>query len=69
MGGSSAPLNRGFKDATGQSLVYVYAREMKAQADTAKALTMDEAPPTRLECVLGKSSPQRILLRIGGHSH
>src|SRR5262245_4471824 len=31
------------KDATGQSLAYVYARENKAQADTAKVLTMDEA--------------------------
>ena len=31
------------KDATGQSLAYVYARESKAQADTAKVLTMDEA--------------------------
>jgi hypothetical protein len=31
------------KDAAGQSLAYVYARETKAQADTAKVLTMDEA--------------------------
>ena len=31
------------KDATGQVLAYVYAREMKAQADSAKVLTMDEA--------------------------
>jgi len=31
------------KDATGQSLVYVYARETRAEADTAKVLTMDEA--------------------------
>ena len=31
------------KDATGQSLAYVYAREKKAEADTAKVLTMDEA--------------------------
>jgi hypothetical protein len=30
-------------DATGQSLAYVYARDTKAQADTAKVLTMDEA--------------------------
>jgi hypothetical protein len=30
-------------DATGQSLAYVYARETKAQADTANVLTMDEA--------------------------
>jgi hypothetical protein len=31
------------KDATGQVLAYVYARETKAQADTATILTMDEA--------------------------
>ena len=31
------------KDATGQVLAYVHARETKAQADTAKVLTMDEA--------------------------
>jgi hypothetical protein len=31
------------RDATGQSLAYVYARESKAQAETAKVLTMDEA--------------------------
>jgi hypothetical protein len=31
------------KDASGKSLAYVYARETKAQADTAKVLTMDEA--------------------------
>ena len=31
------------KDATGQSLAYVYARDTKAQADTAKVLTFDEA--------------------------
>ena len=31
------------KDASGQSLAYVYAGETKAQADTAKVLTMDEA--------------------------
>ena len=30
------------KEATGQSLAYVYARETKADADTAKVLTMDE---------------------------
>ena len=35
----------GFKvvDASGQSLVYVYARETKAEADIAKVLTFDEA--------------------------
>jgi hypothetical protein len=31
------------KDATGQSVAYVYARATKAEADKAKALTMDEA--------------------------
>ena len=35
----------GFKvvDANGQSLVYVYARETKVEADIAKVLTFDEA--------------------------
>jgi hypothetical protein len=35
----------GFKvvDVTGQVLAYVYGREMKAQADAAKVLTIDEA--------------------------
>ena len=31
------------KDATGQALACVYARETKAKADTAKVLNMDEA--------------------------
>jgi hypothetical protein len=31
------------RDATGQALAYVYARESKAQADTARVVTMDEA--------------------------
>jgi hypothetical protein len=31
------------RDATGQSLAYVYARESKTQADAAKVLTLDEA--------------------------
>ena len=30
-------------DATGQTLVYVYARETKVEADIAKVLTFDEA--------------------------
>jgi 2-methylisocitrate lyase-like PEP mutase family enzyme len=30
-------------DASGQSVAYVYGRETKADADTAKVLTMDEA--------------------------
>jgi len=35
----------GFKvlDGSGQSLAYVYGREIKADADIAKVLTMDEA--------------------------
>ena len=31
------------KDATGQALAYVYARETRFDADTAKVLTMNEA--------------------------
>jgi hypothetical protein len=31
------------KDATGHSLAYIYGRETRAEADTAKVLTMDEA--------------------------
>ena len=31
------------KDANGQALAYVYARETRAHADIAKVLTMDEA--------------------------
>jgi hypothetical protein len=31
------------KDANGQPLAYVYGRQTKADADTAKVLTMDEA--------------------------
>jgi hypothetical protein len=30
-------------DANGQALAYCYARETKAEADTAKVLTLDEA--------------------------
>ena len=30
-------------DASGQALVYVYARETREQADIAKVLTLDEA--------------------------
>ena len=38
-------IDGGFKvlDASGQALVYVYARETKAEADIAKVLTFDEA--------------------------
>jgi hypothetical protein len=41
------------KDATGQSLAYVYGRQTRADADTAKVLTMDEArrsPATLPSC-------------------
>jgi hypothetical protein len=31
------------KDASGQSIAYVYGRETRADADTAKVLTLDEA--------------------------
>jgi hypothetical protein len=31
------------KDGTGQALAYVYGRETRADADAAKAITMDEA--------------------------
>ena len=31
------------KDATGQALAYVYARETRADADIAKVLTFDDA--------------------------
>jgi hypothetical protein len=42
---SAEQIPGGYKvvDATGQALAYIYARETKAQADTAKMLTMDEA--------------------------
>jgi hypothetical protein len=38
-------ISGGFKvlDSAGQSLAYVYGRETRADADTAKVLTMDEA--------------------------
>ena len=35
------------KDANGQALAYVYARETRADADIAKVLTMDEAGGSR----------------------
>jgi hypothetical protein len=38
-------IDGGYKvlDASGQALVYVYARETREQADIAKVLTFDEA--------------------------
>jgi hypothetical protein len=49
------------KDATGQSLAYVYARETRTEADTAHVLTMDEARRVasniaKLPTLLGKKS-------------
>jgi hypothetical protein len=40
-------IDGGFKvlDASGQALVYVYARDTREQADIAKVLTLDEARP------------------------
>ena len=40
---SSRPGGYKVKDANGQVLAYVYARETRADADTAKVLTIDEA--------------------------
>jgi hypothetical protein len=37
------------KDANGQPLAYVYARESKADADTAKVLTMGKSSPRGLQ--------------------
>ena len=37
-------------DANGQALVYVYARETKAEADIAKVLTFDEARRIAVKC-------------------
>ncbi len=48
------------KDATGQALTCAYAREMKADADTAKLLTMDEARAARSEASESKKkAPER----------
>ena len=40
------------KDATGQALAYVYARETKVDADTAKVLTMDGRNIAKLPTLL-----------------
>jgi hypothetical protein len=40
------------KDAIGQALAYVYARDRQSDADTAKVLTMDEA--RRIACNIAK---------------
>ena len=47
-------------NTTGQALAYVYARETKTDADTAKMLTMDEAQRVlhhTLNNVTRRSSP------------
>jgi hypothetical protein len=51
---SAEPIPGGYvvKDATGQALAYVYARETKAKADTARMLKMDEA--TRIAAYIAK---------------
>jgi hypothetical protein len=43
MEGRANPRWHKVKDANGQSLAYVYGRGTRADADTAKVLTMDEA--------------------------
>jgi hypothetical protein len=42
---SVEPIAGGYvvKDASGQAIAYVYGRKSRAEADTAKVLTMDEA--------------------------
>ena len=63
----------GFKvvDADGQSLAYVYARETRADADTAKVLTMDEARRiasniAKLPTLLGAADPSELDFPEGG---
>ena len=59
------------KDATGQALAYVYARELKADADTAKVLTMDEARRiasniAKLPVLLGATKKSELDFPEGG---
>jgi hypothetical protein len=44
-------------DASGQSLVYVYGRETKADADIAKVLTLNDAGEMRACDWVGYKSP------------
>ena len=45
------------KDANGQSLAYVYARDTKADADIAKVLTMDASNIAKLPGLLQSKKP------------
>ena len=59
------------KDATGQSLAYVYARETRDDADTAKVLTMDETRRiasniAKLPTLLGAADPSELDFPEGG---
>ena len=55
------------KDATGQALAYVYARETRADTDIAKVLTMDEA---RRIAINGWGTPAlcRTFVRLSRHN-
>ena len=59
------------KYATGQSLAYVYAREMLADADIANVLTMDEARRiasniAKLPALLGATKESEVDFPEGG---
>jgi hypothetical protein len=59
----------GFKvlDASGQALVYVYARDTREQADIAKGLTFDEARPVAVPgSLLSKLSTKAFCCDLPG---
>ena len=59
-------------DASGQALVYVYARDTREQADIAKVLTLDEARPVAVpgSLLLGvKRTSQIRALLIAAQPH